>query len=152
MVTGKFLTGKDDLSEVFRIREEVFCKEQNIAKEIEHDAFDQGAIHVLIHDHGCNVATGRLLIVEGRYSIGRVAVVKEERGKYYGDFVVRMLVDKAFRLGATAVTIDAQSQTVPFYKKIGFVNDGEECMKAGILHIPMKIEPNMMCCHCNKAE
>ena len=53
MVTGKFLTGKDDLSHVFQIREEVFCKEQNIAKELERDAWDQGAIHVLIHDHGC---------------------------------------------------------------------------------------------------
>lgn len=150
MVTGKFLTGNDDLSEVFRIREEVFVKEQNIARELEHDALDQGAIHVLIHDHGCNVATGRLLCLDGSYSIGRVAVVKEERGKYYGDFVVRILVDKAFRLGAKEIAIDAQSQTVPFYEKIGFVVDGEECIKAGIPHVPMKIKERMMCSHGSK--
>ena len=149
MVTGKLLTGKDDLSQVFQIREEVFCKEQNIAKELERDAWDQGAIHVLIHDHGCNVATGRLLQKDGEYSIGRVAVIKEERGKYYGDLVVRMLVDKAFRLGAKKVVIHAQSQTVPFYQKIGFVQDGEECVIAGINHIPMKIE-QLACSKCHK--
>lgn len=44
MVTGKFLTGKDDLSHVFQIREEVFCKEQNIAKELERDEI--GRAHV----------------------------------------------------------------------------------------------------------
>lgn len=150
MVKGKFLTSKDDLSEVLKIREEVFCEEQGIAKELEHDALDDGAIHVLINDHDCNVATGRLLQLQGEYFIGRVAVRKEERGKYYGDFVVRMLVDKAFRNGAKEVKIEAQKHTVPFYKKIGFVEDGAECMKAGIPHIPMKIVQGALSCHCKK--
>ncbi|MDO5518859.1 MAG: GNAT family N-acetyltransferase [bacterium] len=150
MVKGKFLTSKDDLSEVFRIRNEVFCKEQGIASELEHDAFDNGAIHVLINDHDCNVAVGRLVQEQGEYSIGRVAVIKEERGNYYGDFVVRMLVDKAFRLGAKEVKILAQKDTVPFYKKIGFAEAGEECVKVNIPHIPMTIKQTMMCSHCQK--
>lgn len=152
LVKGKFLTNKDDLSEVFKIREEVFCSEQGIAKELERDALDNGAIHVLVNDHGSNVATGRLLNINGVHYIGRVAVRKEERGKYYGDFVVRMLVDKAFRNGAQEVRIEAQKPTIPFYKKIGFIEDGEEHREAGIQHVPMVIKLGGLSCHCKKEE
>ena len=150
MVKGKFLSGNDDLSNVFAIRQKVFCEEQNIPVALERDSLDQGAIHVLIQSHGLDVATGRLLVRENRYSIGRVAVLKEARGKYYGDFVVRMLLDKAFCLGATEVMISAQSNTVNFYKRIGFEECGQETLICGIPHIPMKIKHSNLCSMCKK--
>ena len=72
------------------------------------------------------VATGRLIFLENWFKIGRIAVKKECRGKHYGDFVVRMLLDKAFSMGAKEVFVGAQAHAISFYERIGFVKQEEE--------------------------
>lgn len=148
MIEGKFLQGNQDLSEVFEIRRDVFCKEQNISEEDEFDALDREALHVIISEKQQKLAVGRLVILNDYYKIGRIAVLKEFRGMQYGDFVVRMLVDKAFILGAKEVHVGAQTYAKGFYEKIGFQVEGEEYMEAGIPHVPMKIVMGSLCTGC----
>ncbi len=148
MIEGKFIHGDQDLSVIFQIRREVFCKEQKISEEEEFDGLDQKALHVIISEKQCNLAVGRLVVIEDYYKIGRIAVLKEYRGMYYGDFVVRMLVDKAFQLGAKEVHVGAQTYAKGFYEKIGFKQEGEEYMEVGIPHIPMKLIRGSLCTGC----
>lgn len=150
MIQGKYLFYNDDLSDAFKIREQVFQIEQNVDKEIEFDQLDDEAIHVVVYEKDSPVATGRLLFDGKEFHIGRIAVLKEKRGKKYGDFTVRMLIDKAFLMGAEEVTLGAQLQVIDFYKKIGFIPYGEEYEEAGIMHRNMKIIPSDICKECHR--
>lgn len=152
MIQGKYLYYGDNLSEVFNIRRKVFVDEQGVKEEEEFDDYDDLAVHALVYDNGNSkpVATGRVYHDGKNYRIGRIAVLKEERGKYYGDFVVRLLVNKAFLSGAEEVFINAQVAAVPFYAKIGFQSYGDIFEEAGIKHISMKVELNNICQKCDK--
>ena len=152
LVQGKYLHYGDDLTDVFEIRKKVFQMEQGVPSEDEFDAIDDLAIHVIVYTTDTNkrpVATGRVYFDGQNYRIGRVAVLKEERGKYYGDFAVRMLANKAFLAGASDIFIHAQTSVKSFYEKIGFQVDGDDFVEAGIKHIPMVIKSGALCKKCD---
>ncbi|MFU0827719.1 MAG: N-acetyltransferase domain-containing protein [Lachnoclostridium sp.] len=153
MVQGKYLHYGDDLSEVMNIRRKVFVEEQGISEEEEFDEYDDQAIHALVYDVNNEkrpVATGRVYYDGNHYRIGKIAVLKEERGKYYGDFVVRLLINKAFLSGAEEVVVSAQKKVVPFYEKIGFKTYGESYEEAGTEHILMKVKLDTVCTKCKE--
>lgn len=141
MIRGKFIPQGGDLSDAKQVRQAVFIEEQHISPELEYDEWDPKAVHAVVYDtNSLPVATGRLLLEEdGSFHIGRVAVKKECRKKGYGDFVVRMLLDRAFQCGAQEVCILAQTTAVGFYQTIGFRVCGDACLDAGIEHYPMKV-------------
>ncbi len=141
MIQGRFIPQGGDLSDAKQVRQAVFIEEQQIPPELEYDDWDAKAVHAVAYDeNGLPVATGRLLLEEdGSFHIGRVAVRRECRKKGYGDFVVRMLLDRAFQCGAKEVCILAQTTAVGFYQTIGFQVCGGPCQDAGIEHYPMKV-------------
>ncbi len=146
-ITGKYiLGGLGDLTDIYKIRDKVFCEEQGVPYDLEHDGNDEGAIFALAFEEGEDfkkpVATGRLLFLEDEFKIGRIATLKEYRKMGYGDFVVRMLIDKAFTMGAKQIFVDAQLHAVDFYKKIGFRPIGEEFEEAGMMRRKMVVEPH----------
>ena len=151
-IQGKYFYYGDDISAAFEIRKQVFVIEQGVAAEEEFDSLDDLSVHVLVYALGESqraVATGRVYYDGQNYRIGRVAVLKDERGKKYGDFVVRMLANKAFLSGAQEVYINAQVTAIPFYEKIGFICFGEEFVEADIKHISMKLISGSLCRDCS---
>lgn len=150
IIQGKFKSYEDDLSDAFEIRKKVFQDEQNVNSEIDYDEWDKYAMHVVIYVSDKAVATGRLVFDGDTYRIGRVAVLKEERGKQYGDFVVRMLVDRAFQSGAKEIILGSQLHVIGFYEKLGFKSFGEEYEEAGIKHMKMRLTQGNMCSKCKK--
>ena len=145
-IQGKYLLGGlHDISECMKIRAEVFGGEQGFPTAAAEDEDDASAIFALAYetenDALIPVGTGRLVFLDDFYKIGRIAVKKEYRGKNYGDFIVRMLVDKAFVMGAKEVFVGAQKHAIPFYEKIGFVPVDEEYYEDEIYHKMMKIMP-----------
>ena len=137
MIKTKWLIPGHSLEDAYRIRTEVFVKEQNVPVDLEMDALDASAQHLVVYDHDSAVATGRLVITNGQYLLGRIAVLKEHRGKHLGDLVVRMLVRRAFEMGAQEVHLHAQTWVQKFYEKLGFTTYGEIYDEAGIDHINM---------------
>lgn len=149
-IQGRYLLGGEhDISECLAIRNEVFGGEQQFFAAGTEDIDDKNAIFVLAYEKDeqgtqTPVATGRLIFLENKnkFKIGRIAVRKEFRGKHYGDFVVRMLIDKAISLGAKEVVVGAQSHAISFYEKIGFVKQEEEYFEDGIYHLMMSYIPS----------
>ena len=142
MIKGVYRYQGEDIREAHAIRREVFIEEQQIDPAEEYDEWDAKAIHGIVYDdEGAPCATARLLLLDdGTFHIGRVAVRKCHRRKGYGDFIMRMMLDKAFLCGAQTVYIGAQLQAIPFYESLGFCAYGEEYLDAGIPHRHMKVE------------
>jgi len=139
MLTTQWLSGmdKEALTDAYAVRFAVFCDEQKIDESIEIDEYDQSSIHVVIYDEEKPVATGRLVVLNDSFSIGRVAVLPEYRGKHIGDLVMRLLIRASVDMGATEQHIHAQTSVRGFYEKLGFKAYGEEYEEAGISHINM---------------
>jgi len=139
MVTNRWFKGNEDISEALRIREEVFIKEQKCPIEAERDETDRDALHLVVYSEDIPIGCGRIEINTYYYKIGRIAVLKPERGKHYGDLIVRLLLFKSFDMGASEVLLGAQVHAAEFYKRFGFEPIGEIFMEAGIEHVGMKV-------------
>jgi len=120
------------------VREQVFTLEQNVAREDELDSFDATARHVLARDLAGNpVGTGRLTTDR---KIGRMAVLREWRGKHVGEAMLNLLVEQARALNYPDVEMHAQTSAVPFYEKFGFAKYGDEFVECDIKHFNMRRE------------
>ena len=150
MISTEWILGvnEKDLGDARAIRRKVFCEEQQIDESIETDGLDSSAIHVMLYYDDIPAATGRLLVMAQEFSIGRVAVLPEFRGKRLGDLVMRLLIRTAYNMGADKQWIHAQLPVRGFYEKLGFVPYGEVYEEAGIPHITMVREGDISgSCH-----
>ena len=117
------------------VRLAVFVIEQNIAEELEWDEHDAVSMHALAQDPGgVPIGCGRLLR-DGH--IGRVAVLSDWRGQGVGAALLAALITLAQMRGDKRVLLNAQTQAMPFYARLGFAPTGEEFVEAGIPHQKM---------------
>jgi len=121
--------------EIRKIRTSVFTGEQNVPVSLDFDGLDPSVVHVLVKDGDRFVGTGRMLD-DGH--IGRLAVLKEKRGKGFGAAAVGALVEEAKRAGMKRVFLGAQMHARGFYQKLGFTEYGSPFIEANIEHIHMK--------------
>jgi predicted GNAT family N-acyltransferase len=117
------------------IRFTVFVEEQGVPREIELDEHDALSIHAVAFENQTAVATGRLL-PDGH--IGRMAVLKDWRGRGIGGRMLEALIERARQRGDRQVALSAQVRAVPFYLANGFIPEGDEYLEAGIRHQAMK--------------
>ncbi|MCF6745434.1 GNAT family N-acetyltransferase [Blastococcus sp. KM273128] len=128
-----------DLAEVLALRTRVFVEEQGVPPEIEQDAADGTAVHVLSRDDaGRVVATGRLLLDGATARIGRMAADAGVRGRGHGAAVLAELHRQAVDRGAREVVLHAQLPARRFYERAGYTAVGEVYEEAGIAHITMR--------------
>lgn len=141
MYNIKFIKLSDfDFEFVKRIRTAVFTNEQGADALSEFDSFDSEADFALLFDSDRPVGTARAVRLNKGFKIGRIAILKEYRGRGYGTVIVRAVLERTFEKGADTVYVDAQNYAVPFYEKIGFKVIGDEITDRGLPHIPMIIE------------
>ena len=126
-----------DLDTVLAIRRVVFIEEQGISFEDEVDGKDPTAIHLWASNDGQPVGTARLLLSDGVGKIGRVAVLKEARGRGLGRDLVLFAVEEFRRRGARQATLGAQTHALGFYEALGFTAVGPEFLDAGMPHREM---------------
>lgn len=141
MAEVKFLLYKDpEYMLVKSIRMQVFVNEQNIKCEEEFDELDHRSLFAVLYDGVSAVATARITEIPQGLKIGRIAVLKDFRGKHYGAQIVNAVVSKSIEAGADRVYVDAQNHAVNFYEKLGFRICGAEIIDRGIAHTPMCID------------
>ncbi|MFF4052208.1 GNAT family N-acetyltransferase [Streptomyces chartreusis] len=138
-----------DREACFAVRKEVFVVEQGVPQDIEYDAHDADAVHVLaVREDGLPLGTGRLLHGEAAAartdgdltvgSLGRLAVTREARGLGVGAALVRAIEDAARARGLAAVDLHAQTHALGFYQRLGYVAYGPEFPDAGMPHRAMR--------------
>ncbi len=137
-----FFTDDKTINLAFNIREEVFIKEQNVPKDLEIDGSDKYAKNMILTVDNKPIGTGRLIEIDNKIYIGRVAILKEYRKKGYATKIINFLLDEAKNMGYKEVFIHSQLHAKEFYEKIGFKAFGEEFLEANIPHINMKINFN----------
>ena len=121
--------------EIKNIRNNVFTNEQHIDEDMDFDGQDRDAVHVLVVCKGKYVGVGRMLN-DGH--IGRLAVLKEYRGRGLGAKLVLTLIKEAKNIGIRRVYLGAQKHAVGFYEKLGFSAYGEPYTEVNIEHIHME--------------
>ncbi|MGW1095375.1 GNAT family N-acetyltransferase [Streptomyces sp. NPDC002455] len=141
--------GESDLAACFQVRKDVFVGEQQVPEEIEYDAHDATAVHVIaVAADGSTLGTGRLLHGEAAAdrtggdlavgSLGRLAVTRAARGLGVGAALVRAIEEEARTLGLSAVDLHAQTHALGFYERLGYTAYGPEFPDAGIPHRSMR--------------
>ncbi|HET6858750.1 MAG TPA: GNAT family N-acetyltransferase [Streptomyces sp.] len=141
--------GPADTEACFAVRKEVFVVEQEVPADIEYDAFDALAVHVLaVTDEGLPLGTGRLLYGpaaadrtggdETVGSLGRLAVSRAARGLGVGAALVRAIEGAAAERGLSAVDLHAQTHALGFYERLGYTAYGPEFLDADIAHRAMR--------------
>ncbi|WP_147652357.1 GNAT family N-acetyltransferase [Vulcaniibacterium gelatinicum] len=126
-------TAADELNAV---RTRVFVEEQQVPASLERDGLDPQCVHVIARTiDGAAIGAGRLT---PDHRIGRMAVLREWRGRGVGQAMLSALVAEARRHGWREVTLHAQAPAIEFYARNGFVPVGERFMEAGIEHQAMR--------------
>ena len=122
------------------IRQSVFISEQHVNPAIEIDDKEKDCVHLVAYNQQEKaVATARLFpLSPSSFKIQRVAVVKELRGKKYGNAIMKKIEEIAKEKHIKKLVLGAQNYAIPFYEKLGYSTEGEEYEEAGILHRHMK--------------
>ena len=127
-----------DLAALRAVREQVFVIEQNVPVDEEWDALDARSRHVIARDaEDRPIGTGRLT---PERLIGRMAVLKEWRGRGVGEALLEALLHQARALGYPEVELHAQVHAIPFYEKYGFEAYGDEFDECAIMHRMMRLD------------
>lgn len=120
------------------IRNTVFIEEQGFERE--YDEIDGFATHIVIYEGGSAIGTCRVFFDDdlGCYHTGRIAVLKEHRGKGLGRILVTEAEKVAKNLGGTEVFIGGQVRVRDFYERLGYTAYGDTYLDEGVPHIGLK--------------
>jgi len=71
--------------------------------------------------------------------IQRVCVLKDFRGTGIGLFMMSNLHEYLINKNINKITLSSQDHAIEFYKKLGYIELGNEYLEAGIIHKKMYI-------------
>ncbi len=130
-----------ELYEILKLRSAVFVVEQQ-SRYLDTDGKDQNALHVF-YTEGTELSAYLRILKKGvnfdEVSIGRVIAKKRRAGT--GSALVREGIRLAkSEFGADKIKIAAQTYTMDFYERLGFVKISDEYSIDGIPHINMILE------------
>lgn len=123
----------------FMVREKVFIEEQGFQNEL--DEIDDIALHIVMYNADNEpVATCRIFEGEEKqvFILGRLAVLKEYRGKGIGSNIINEAEQLVIEKGGKALILHSQCRAKDFYGKLGFIEYGEIGYDEGCPHIWMK--------------
>lgn len=75
---------------------------------------------VVVYEKGIHIGLGILEVDNGVFTIKNITVFKEYRLNGYGDLMLRMLVRKAFNIGANCIFAKVNITKEVFFKKLDF--------------------------------
>ena len=137
----EFKIFNDAPDEIMALRRDVFIVEKNVPEKEELDGKEKEHIHFGMYENESLIACLRAQTVgDGLLHIGRIDVKKDRRGKGLGRLLLEHLFTYAKENGFSAVELSAMDSAEGFYKKLGFVPEGDYYPEAGIPHIYMKKE------------
>lgn len=120
------------------IRQEVFINEQGFINEF--DDIDKRAWHLVVYDEETPLACCRFFRGDtpNEFIIGRLAVLKEHRGKQLGALMIQEAEKYIKSIGGEKLSLSAQLRVKEFYEKQGFTASGDTYFDEYCEHIHME--------------
>jgi predicted GNAT family N-acyltransferase len=136
------IAATEDVKACIALRIAVFVEEQKVPHEEEIDDLDEIATHFLaVNESGVPVGTARLFEEGEIGKIGRVCVVKAQRGTGLGARLIEVcLAEIRTRPHLKKAKLGAQNHAIGFYERFGFRTIGEVYMDGGIPHTDMVLD------------
>ncbi|PKG25573.1 GNAT family N-acetyltransferase [Niallia nealsonii] len=126
-----------ELEDAFAIRRTVFVDEQQVPLEEEMDQFEKDSTHFVLYNNQKPVGAGRYRLVDNYGKVERICILKENRKDGAGKILMNSIEEYAYEHKAPALKLNAQTQAIPFYEKLGYKIVSEEFLDAGIPHKTM---------------
>lgn len=121
---------------LMKIRALVFMDEQDVDPLIEIDDLDATCDqYVVYNDNDTIIGTCRVITQDTTWHLGRIAIVKEERKKQYGSFLLQEIEKIAKENKIHRLELGSQKQAQLFYENNGYQAYGEPYIEANIEHI-----------------
>jgi len=137
-VNVEIVTTKEQLEDAFKVRRLVFVEEQQVPEEEEIDQYDDECTHFVLYDQEIPIGAGRFRNLDGIGKVERICVLSGTRGTGAGKLIMDKIEQYAKQNKYSSLKLNAQTQAIPFYSKLGYEVISEEFMDAGIPHRTMK--------------
>lgn len=138
MITAFNVADPKDLATVYSIREQVFVLEQQVPRDAEKDSYEDTAKHYLATYAGEPCGAARWRLTDKGIKLERFAVLEPHRNKNVGAHLLQaVLKDIKLQFPDHKVYLHAQLPAVNFYKRHGFVAEGEMFAECDIQHYKM---------------
>jgi predicted GNAT family N-acyltransferase len=129
----------EDFSHIRNIRKSVFNTELGILESELFDKHDETCDHFLIFDGKKIVGSVRIRSMNTSIRLERMAILKEFRTKNYGKNCIFQLKEYYSTKNFSRIILDSIYSVRGFYKKCGFIEEGEIFQRVGIDHIRMSL-------------
>lgn len=135
-------TDNEMFEDVLSVRKFVFADEQGYAEDLDPDEIDQFATQFILYENNMPRAIARLFQNEiGKYQVGRVATLKEDRQKGYANKVMEAIIAHCkLQRASSYIELHSQCHAMPFYEKLNFVAVGDVYLEDGQPHQTMELE------------
>ena len=110
-----------------------------ISKQELFDKNDETCDHFLIFDGKEIAGSVRILSMENVVKLERMAILKDFRTKNYGKNCIFQLKEYYSEHGFSQIILDSIYSVREFYKKCGFIEEGDVFQRVGIDHIRMSL-------------
>ncbi|MBW4609727.1 MAG: GNAT family N-acetyltransferase [Hassallia sp. WJT32-NPBG1] len=129
----------EDFLEIKAIRKAVFQEEQKVEEALEFDGKDEICDHLIAYLDKQAVGTARIRYIDEKtVKIERLAVLSTARGQGIGKKIMEEALLIIASKDIAEVVINAQEYVKALYYKLGFAQEGEIFIEAGIPHVKMR--------------
>ena len=129
----------EDFLHIRHIRKSVFNTELGISESELFDKHDETCDHFLIFDGKKIAGSVRIRSIENTIKLERMAILKEFRAKNYGKNFILQITEYYSTKNFSQLILDSIYSVRGFYKKCGFIEEGEIFQRVGIDHIRMSL-------------
>ncbi len=128
-----------ELAAALALREEVFCGEQGVTVDGDHDGRDAEALQLVAVEDDEVLGTCRMLIEPGGTAkFARLCVRSGARGRGIAAALLATAEEQARAAGARRIGMHAQTDALPLYERAGYTPFGERFDEEGIEHLGME--------------
>ena len=129
----------EDFSHIRNIRKSAFNTELGISESELFDKHDETCDHFLIFDGEKITGSVRIRSMSTSIKLERMAILKEFRTKNYGKNCILQIIEYYSTKNFSRIILDSIYSVRGFYKKCGFIEEGEIFQRVGIDHIRMSL-------------